>query len=168
MKKILALILALLMMMTVFVGCGSTADVSDDLEFEINEDVEAESEKESYVRIDAMCNNDYDYYMLTATNDDGSTEPINGIDAVGEYIEGETVGELLEATGYKDLAFAEDYEGFKGWLLYNMNEDGVENRVDDTLYTTEKMLEYVMTEQPICFVAKWENTSDDIYEMMGY
>lgn len=173
MKKILALILALLMMMTVFVGCGSDVeaelDSQDDVavDEEISDDADEESEKEAYVRIDALCDNEYNFYEFTMKNE-GIKEISSGIDVSDCYIEGETVAELLERTGYTELDFSKEYEGFLGFSLYNMNEDTLEKTDDEKLYSLEEMLEYVVPEQSICFVARWENTSDEIYESMGY
>lgn len=169
MKKVLALILALLMMMTVFVGCGNDAELDDTMVEDdvISEDVDAESEKESYVRIDAFCDKDYNFYELTMT-EYGEKVTNNGIDVGNSFVEGETVKELLERSEYTDVAFAKEYDGFMGWALYKMGEEGMEPYGEDILYTTEGMFEYVVPAQGICFVAKWENTPDDMYESMGY
>lgn len=99
---------------------------------------------------------------------EGIKEISSGVDVSDSYIEGETVAELLERTGYTELDFSEEYEGFLGFSLYNMNEATMEKTDDEKLYSLEEMLEYVVPEQSICFVARWENTSDEIYESMGY
>lgn len=171
MKKILALIFALLMM-TVFVGCNSSesgiiggADEPDNVIVE--GDADTEEEPESYVRIDALCDSDYNYYQLSMT-DNGEKVTNNSIDVAGVYKENETVGEFLERCGYTDLAFAEEYDGFRGWGLYYLTDDGVSDSHDDILYLTEGMLEYIMPTERICFVAQWEDTPQDIYDSMGY
>ena len=168
MKKILALILAILMIMTVFVGCGNDEEIVDDFEEDIiSEDIEENTNPENYVRIDAMCDNNYDYYNISVINDE-IKETTSGLDVAAEYKENETVAELLERCGYTDYAFPVENEGFQGWALYKMTEDGMEDYGEDILYTTQGMLEHDISGQSLCFVAMWENTDDEIYESMGY
>ncbi len=183
MKKLVALVLALLMMMTVFVGCGdtdtATPDIADLSDAEVVEDDAADDEEAPNISviIDPFYDADYNQYQVNMTVD-GLTETSGGGEYAAEYTEDMTVEELLKELGNTDFELVDENNGkFLGWVKYNVtsveDEEGFLESTftkdsEDILYTTQEMLEYTITEGTTAFVAKWDGTSDDMYEQMGY
>ncbi len=166
MKKILALILALLMM-TIFVGCG---DSSEDVvnESEVTEE-EVQEGEEIEITIDAFYSADDEMMSLEYL----SSDMPESMQSIGTYTstKGATVGECFEESGYTDITVVDEDGKFLGFMEYKINKTTDENgeetwqyeKVSDELLTTEEMLESQVNYN-VMFLAKWEGVSDETYD----
>lgn len=166
MKKILALILALLMTMTVFVGCGSD-DSFENIEATYDEAEEADI----VLSIDAYCDVEGNAHDLEFTQF-GQTETLSAIEIL-LFEGGKTVGECFAEEGYEDLKLVdEDDENFLGWMEYEItvkvDEDGCQyntyKRTNDELYTTEEVLNKTMPDHSMGYIAKWKDIPQEEYD----
>lgn len=163
MKRLLALILAVFMMATLFVGC---------------EDAVVEEEEYYNLQFDAFYeddehDNEMRYFTVTE-NFDGEVEvEYNNIAYV--VSPGVTVKEALTENYVTDIDIVDEDGKFLGWMKYGYeseidefgNDFGTFYRADDKLYTTEEILEFEIS-GTFQFVAKWSDISDDYYAEMGY
>lgn len=178
MKKILALILALLMTMTVFVGCGNTdADTATNDNATVDEATADELPPDITVIIEPFHDNDYNQYQMKITND-GVSKQYNGGEYSAEYTKDLTVEEFLTQLNHTDFELIDENNGkFLGWMPYRVeyvyDEEGLAvdstcTKISDELYTSEEMLDFTLTEGTTAFVAKWDGVSDDMYKELGY
>lgn len=167
MKKLLALILSLLLSMTVFVGCGDA--VADDA---------VVTESTNYtLQFDAMYNGDEErlFKMVSIFDEEAPvTEEINNISF--PYEGKIKVSDALNQNYYEASIEIVDENGtFLGWKKYVLNsvyddfgnDIGTFEKADDTLYTTEEVLE-MEVDCTVCFVAMWSDISEQAYEEFGY
>ncbi len=171
-KKLLALVLALLMMMTIFVGCGEKpADVTAD---EVATQEATEVSKVN-LTLNAFTNNGVEYkFIVDDSSKDVKEQRINTISFVAKPEA--TVGEILSNNGYSNFKMDEVLDKFIGFMEYKIivteGEDGTRGvtyeKVSDTLYTVEELLEKEVSDYDVTFVAKWESLSDDYYAAFGY
>lgn len=86
-------------------------------------------------------------------------------------VKGQTVGDILESTGYISVTPAETEDVFEGWMEYKMiitaGDDGFDlyeyEKLSDGLYTTEEIMEKEISEDSLMFVAKWQSIPEEDY-----
>lgn len=163
MKRLLVLILAVLMIATLFVGCNGAVD-------------EQITEEETYynLQFDAFYDDNGERYFTVVENFDGEVNvEYNNIAYV--VSPGVTVKEALTENYVTDIDIVDEDGKFLGWMKYDYeseidefgNDFGTFYRADDKLYTTEEILEFEIN-GAMQFVAKWSDISDDYYAEMGY
>ncbi len=178
MKKILVLILALLMTMTVFAGCGNAnTDTATNDNATVDEATADEEASDSIVIIDAFHDKDYNQYQVKMTSG-GVSEIVGGGEFAAVYEKDLTVEELLAQCDYTDFELVDENNGkFLGWMHYTVeNEydkegyvsDSIYTKVSDKLYTTEEMLSFTVPEGATAFIAKWNGVSNNMYKQIGY
>ncbi|MBQ7133502.1 MAG: hypothetical protein IJO20_03305 [Ruminococcus sp.] len=165
MKKIIALILALLMMMTLFVGCSGDDIITDAEEVYYNLQLEAFYDD----------NGERHFTVDETFEEEPMTVEYNNIACI-TYTSGNTVKEVLEENYMINLQIIDENGTFMGWLKHEYeseidefgNDMGTYKKVDDTLYTTEEMLNMEIVDKSLCFVAKWSDIEDSYYAENGY
>ena len=172
MKKILALILALLMTMAIFAGCGSNAeaDVATGDEAVVNNDVLYNVYFEAFYDD----NGERLFTVVETFAEEPTTVEHNNL---GFSAEPDTkVSDVLTESYVEDLTIVDENGTFLGWMIYeetvtSVDEDGFENYETvklDGLYTTDEVMDMVVTDCSYRFVAKWSDISDDYYKENGY
>lgn len=169
MKKSLALILALLMMI-VFVGCN--VNVGDEV-------VNGTNEEEVYynLQIEAFYDDNGErYFTVDETfEEEPQTVEYNNIGYV-TFTSGITVADVLEENYATNLQIVDENSTFMGWMKHEYesefdefgNDIGTYKKVDDTLYTTEEMLNMEIVDKSLCFVAKWSDIEESYYAENSY
>lgn len=167
MKRLFALILAVLMLGTVLTGCGNSEELIDDNIIE---------ESFSTVQFDAFYYEE-DLRMMTIT-ETWDEEPVVTQTNNVAYMAtpGETVKQTLESNYASDLDIIDENGTFLGWMLFEqssvINEDGFEytitQRADEKLYTTDEMMEVVVGEDITWFVAMWSDIDEAYYVENGF
>lgn len=167
MKKIFALILALLMVTTVFAGCGNSDDVVEIIDATYDEAMEADI----VLSIDAFYDANGNGHNLEYT-EFGEQTKVGAIEIL-LFEGGKTVGECFADDGYEDLRLVEeDNENFLGWMEYEItvkvDSDGCQyntfKKTTDEFLTTEEVLNKVMPDHSMGYIAKWKDTPQEDYD----
>lgn len=85
--------------------------------------------------------------------------------------QGDTIGGLLNHSGFSELTPVSDEDEFEGWMEYKLiittDEDGFETftyeLVSEELYTTEQLLERTVADYAVDYVAKWASIPVEDY-----
>ena len=166
MKKIFALILALLMITTLFAGCGNIDDV-EIIDATYDETIEADI----VLLIDAFNDADGNGYNLEYT-EFGEPTTVGSIEIL-LFEGGKTVGECFADDGYENLRLVEeDNDNFLGWIEYEItvkvDSDGCQyntfKKATDELLTTEEVLNKTMPDHSMGYIAKWKDTPQEDYD----
>ena len=169
MKKILSLILALLMMMTLFVGCAGDADADVSVDDEVLEPTNFN------LQINAFFD-DNGERLFTIEETFSETPEVVEYNNVGYvFMEKAKVSDILAENYAQNLQIVDDNGTFLGWAVYEWKSDfdefgndmGTFEKVDDTLYTTEQILEMEI-DCTVEFVAKWSDIDEAAYTEYGY
>lgn len=153
MKKLLAMIMLVCMFALGLAGCGgSNSEVT-----------------EPCLTFDAYGNG-----CLIVEESDGEGGTVTS--ETGSYtftvLEGETVGDVLDAQGVKSMKPELRNDTFEGWMefkeIITTDKDGFETREyerlsGDTLYTTQEVMERPLPEYPVSYVAKWASIPMEDY-----
>lgn len=149
-KKALITLLTVLTLILSLVACGSDNE---------------ETDNEAYITLDSYYNT-----LIISTNDNESpTYETQTIDYAGAV--GTTLGESMEAVGDVSIKAVAESDEFEGWMEFivhiETDEDGFDTytyeRVSDTLYTTEELLEKTFTEEQKVYAAKWASIDMESY-----
>ncbi len=168
MKRILALLLALFMM-TLFVGCNFSV---------IGEVVDEITEEVYYnIQIEAFYDDNGErYFTVDETfEEEPQTVEYNNVSCT-TYTSGSTVSEVLEENYMTNLQLLDENGTFMGWMKHEYEEEidefgndmGTFKKVDDTLYSTEEMLNIKIVDKSLCFVAKWSDIEESFYAENSY
>lgn len=168
MKRVLAIILVLCLSMTLFVGCKNDEEVIVD-----DAITDGEAPQEIYLTLYAFGDEEQEYTMSVTVYETQEEYGMISMPAT----EGEKIGDILASNDYNNITPVESKGKFEGWMEYKevatMDADGFEQYSyeklsDETVYTTEELLERTMPEYGVMYVAKWDNLDDDYYASMGY
>lgn len=124
---------------------------------------EDEWERDIDVYLDA-----YDYaggFLKVTENSETTVNDYSGLGVLA--FEGETIKDTLSYFEYTNIEPYNEEGEFEGWAEYEeeISEDGSFSYqfVSEKLYTTEELLEYVVPDHTINFVAKWSNVPFEEY-----
>ena len=162
MKKILALILALLMTMAIFAGCGS------DAEADVATGDEAQQAECFEVSLDAFSDG-CDVERFFELEVDGFEERL-GLFGTQTDTKGEIVEKCLEDNGYANISVVDENNEFEGFIKYKVietvNDSGEEiwdyERMSDELLTWEEVMNDEIYYN-VTFVVKWKGVDDSVY-----
>ncbi len=169
MKKLLALILVLLMMVILFVGCGGDDAVVEDSDDDVIEETNYNLQLNAF-----FDDNGERYFTVDETfEEEPQIVEYNNISYV--FMERAKVGDILEENYTSNLKIVDDADTFLGWLMYEYkpeidefgNDMGTFEKVDDTLYTTEQILNMEI-DCTVEFLAKWSDIEESYYTEYGY
>lgn len=173
MKRLLALILALLMMMTVFVGCGSEAE--EEIDATETDDAVISEPTNFNLQFNAFYD-DNGERLFTVEETFSETPEVVEYNNIGYvFMEKAKVSDILAENYAQNLEIVDDNGTFLGWMIYEWKSDidefgndmGGFKKVDDTLYTTEQILEMEI-DCTVEFVAKWSDIDESAYTEYGY
>ena len=165
-KKRLSLLMVLIMMITMFAGCGKAESEEGAADAE-------EVPEEIYMEIDA-----YSYALgfiyYTEKDMDGEVCESETMSLAMNAVPGQTMKEVWDANGYEFSEVAAEGEVFEGWMVYKKesetDEEGFEisrtyERISgDDVYAAEEFMELEVPEYDVTYVAKWENYSMEAYD----
>ena len=114
--------------------------------------------------------------LLSVTESDGEDGTMVSEYGSASYIasegEGMKISDMLTKAGVVSIEPVNEADTFEGWMEYNIipsvDEDGFETQEyvrisEDTLYTTEEVLEKTTTGYDVMYVAKWESVPAEDY-----
>lgn len=177
MKRLIAFILAVLMMAVVFAGCDKNENgINNATVDEMSQTQENSVQTEFNLTLNAFTMNGVEHsFLVDDAKTDMKAQKINTISFVANT--GETVLQVLSNNGYSNFKVDETLDEFLGFMEYKIisseNEDGTvavtyEKMSGDTLYTAEELLEKEITDYSVTYVAKWKSLTDDYYAAFGY
>ncbi len=165
MKKLLSLVLAILMMMTMFVGCSGDDALNDVLGDEEYYNVQFEAFYDD--------NGERLFSVVETMGDESLTVEYNNVGYIA--YPNTKISDVLSENYTKDLKIVDEEGTFLGWLVFketmSIDENGFENNESvklENLYTTEEILDMEVVDCSYRFVARWSDIEDSFYIENGY
>lgn len=170
-KKLLSALLITSMVVTVFAGCGTNSEKTDDTEsVESTESVSEEENEESITEYNySVQTHGIDNAMLriTSTDDAGNTnvEETNSYGWFGSA--GGTLGETMEEWNIESIEIVCDEFDFLGWSAYTIEYADPEDPgafdeevplYDGKIFTTEEIMAMELPECDVYFYTEWDMT----------
>lgn len=150
-SKKLMMLLGLFVFIGTLVGCSNNVNNDNDVE--------------GYMTLDSYYNN----LVITTNDSEMPTFDTQTIDFAGSV--GTTLKASMEVVEYVSIEPIAQNDVFEGWIEFKVivetDEDGFDTytyqKVSDTLYTTDQLLEKTFSEEQMVYAAKWASIDIDTY-----
>ena len=189
MKKLLLVLLAISLSAMVLVGCENEPTNESDANTEINV-TSGESDNEmasDEISDDEISNEIYltldahglagGMLSMTVASEDGSTTVDESVVYMFAGAESEKIGDILARDGILNVKPELEGDAFEGWVAFKeiitIDDEGYntytyEKLSEETIYTTEEVLQMPLPNYNITFMAKWASVPMSEYVIEGW